>query len=242
MPRLHYISCFRVAVGRCGIGVLADGRAPEAYLVELPAMIENVQKKQGAYLPHWTANGASYFVTFRLAGSLPSSLLKEIQWEQQDIEKTVAYVKRGFAEHEQDRLEDLHFKELDFFLRGGPDHRWLAEERIARLVADALMCFEGKRYTLFAWSIMPNHVHIVFQPRTPQWPLAGILHSWKSFTAHEANALLDRKGSFWQRESFDHLIRDENDLHRCIDYTWMNPEYAGLTNWKWRWKKAAVIA
>ena len=84
---------------------------------------------------------------------------------------------------------------------------------------------------------MPNHVHAVLHPLAG-WTLSKILKGWKGYTAHEANQLLQRTGnSFWQSESYDHLIRDDEDMHRCCHYTTMNPLNAKLCqrpeDWKW---------
>jgi len=59
------------------------------------------------------------------------------------------------------------------------------------------------------------------------------MHSLKSFTAKEANKLLARSGTFWQSETYDHIIRNEDDYFRTVEYVIMNPERAGLTNWQW---------
>ncbi|MEO5958988.1 MAG: transposase [Opitutaceae bacterium] len=100
--------------------------------------------------------------------------------------------------------------------------------------------FSGSRYTLHAWCVMPNHVHAVLRPTAPH-TLDAILRSWKSYTAHEANHLLDRSGPFWQRESYDHWIRDDADLAHCCRYTEENPVKAGLsrTPGEWPWSSAA---
>ncbi len=79
---------------------------------------------------------------------------------------------------------------------------------------------------------MPNHVHVVFQPLAGHG-LADILHSWKSFTAKKANRLLGRLGEFWQREYYDHLIRDGEEFQRIVRYVGENPRRAGLRNWPW---------
>ena len=82
---------------------------------------------------------------------------------------------------------------------------------------------------------MPNHVHILMEPITHS--LVDILDSWKKFTARKANKILGREGQpFWQREYFDHLIRNQEHLERTSNYIWTNPEAAGLVNWKWRWR------
>ena len=117
------------------------------------------------------------------------------------------------------------------------------DDRVAALVANALLHFDGLRYSLAAWCVMPNHVHVVVQPfastthtggtHVPRSELPDILHSWKSFTSKEANRLLQRSGDFWQPEYFDHLIRDESDFRHAVRYVLDNPIKAGLGNWKW---------
>src|SRR5216683_7037015 len=97
--------------------------------------------------------------------------------------------------------------------------------------------FEGTRYELQAWVVMPNHVHAVLRP-LPGWTLSRILKSWKGYTAREANKLLQRTGEqFWQTESFDHLVRNDEDMYRCCNYTTTNPLNARLSarpeEWKW---------
>jgi REP element-mobilizing transposase RayT len=108
----------------------------------------------------------------------------------------------------------------------------MKDNRIAKLVADAVTHFESQRYDLAAWCVMPNHVHAVLNPRTGH-KLSEILHSWKSFTAKEANKLLNHQGSFWQTEPYDHLIRDRADFHHAVRYVLANPRKANLSNWPW---------
>jgi len=86
----------------------------------------------------------------------------------------------------------------------------LAQPEIAELVADALQHFDGERYLLGSFVIMPNHVHALVRPVMGH-ELSKILHSWKSFTATQANRRLQRTGTFWQEESFDHIVRDEQE-------------------------------
>lgn len=199
----------------------------------------DIQKRHGAYLPHWTINGGRYFVTFRIAGSLPTSLKKEIESLRADILDTANQRGRQLTDSESEALEELHFRKLDILERD-KGNRLLENEKVAAIVANALKYFDGERYRLFSWVIMPNHIHVVFTSMG-KWQLHQILHSWKSFTANAANKVLNRTGSFWQPESFDHLIRDQDALLRCIEYTWLNPEKAGLTHWKWRWKAPSDI-
>jgi REP element-mobilizing transposase RayT len=118
---------------------------------------------------------------------------------------------------------------------------WLRDRRVAELVERAIRFFQGDRYALHAWCVMPNHVHVVVQP-LESYALDSILHSWKSFTAHAANKLLARPGrAFWQQESYDHWIRDGRDLTHCCHYTENNPVKAGLCDRAedWPWSSAA---
>jgi len=112
----------------------------------------------------------------------------------------------------------------------GPKH--LARPEIAGMIASSLRAFDGTRYKLFAWCVMPNHVHVVFRPFA-DLSLAGILHSWKSFTARTAQRKFGLCGSFWQREYYDHLIRDEEQFLRAVRYVAENPAKSGLVDWRW---------
>jgi REP element-mobilizing transposase RayT len=197
----------------------------------------SVEKRFGAYLPHWSSVNGMYFLTFRLAGSLPIAIQKEVEWQTSDILRTAARTERSLTVDELEQLEELHFRKLDI-LHHVQGTCFLGEDAIARIVKDALMAFDGSRYRLFAWAIMPNHVHVVLQPFS-EWNLQTILHSWKSFSAHKANVALQRKGTFWQPEYYDHLIRNRDDLQRCIDYTWFNSEKADLREWPWRWRRSS---
>ena len=193
-----------------------------------------IKKFQGSYLPHWRKKDGIYFVTFRLAGSVPSHLKKNREDLRKEIFDNAARTGREFSKQELDMLEEIHFEEI----RLAPkdlNHRFLKDERIAKMLADAFVHFDSKRYQLLAWCIMPNHVHIVFRPLADE-EVPKILQSWKGFSAREANKILGRTGKFWHEEYYDHLVRNEKQLFRCIEYTWMNPDKAGLKNWKWRWK------
>lgn len=103
----------------------------------------------------------------------------------------------------------------------------LRNPSIAALVQDSLLYFERSRYYLSAWCIMPNHVHVVFTP-TGDFKLNNVLHSWKSFTAHQINKATRHSGEVWERESFDHMIRSCDHWSNLVEYTCQNPVQAGL--------------
>ncbi len=116
----------------------------------------------------------------------------------------------------------------------------LARPEIAMLVQQALRHFDADRYLLAAWCVMPNHTHAVFTPLPGHLP-DDILHSWKSYTAHKANKLLGRKGTFWERESFDHLIRSIEEFEHFIRYVEDNPVAAGLCQLPSQWPYSSAF-
>ena len=185
-------------------------------------------------LPHWEVEGAVYFVTFRLADSLPRQALQKLDWERKDIQATASKMGRGLTASERRRMEQLQSHCVERTLDTGAGKCFLKDTGIARVVVNAIKEFDGSRYRLFAWSVMPNHVHVLFQTIGTR-PLAGILHSWKSFSAKAANQILGRSGEFWQREYYDHLIRDVAEFDRAMQYVIENPSKAGLKNWPWVW-------
>jgi REP element-mobilizing transposase RayT len=184
------------------------------------------------YLPHWTAEPGCYFVTFRLADSLPRKVLDAYLMEREEIIREAASMNRDLTAEEIARLDHLYGERVERFLDSGAGSCRLSDPRIAELVKGALQFFDGQRYMLVAWCIMPNHVHVVFTV-APNHGLSDILHSWKSFTAHRATRLLGLTGEFWQREYYDRLIRDEEEYAAIVNYVLENPVRAGLTDWPW---------
>ncbi len=169
------------------------------------------------YLPHFDSAETVQFVTFRLADSLPKAIAEELSHLTENLAET------------DDRLDD------------GWGACWLKQPAIAQLVEDAIMHFDARRYCLLAWCIMPNHVHVIVEP-TDGNRIGAIVHSWKSFSAKQANHILDRSGSFWHRDYFDRFIRDEGHLLRTIDYVENNPVKAGLaaTAAAWPWSSGRL--
>jgi REP element-mobilizing transposase RayT len=191
-------------------------------------------------LPHLKREGGTYFVTFRQAGSLPRDVLLEFKQEREAILNQALVANRPLTWYQQEELFRWYSDRVDRYLDVGRGECHLRESTFAGVVAAALRFFDGKRYEIHAWVVMLNHVHAVVWPKGPH-TLSEILHSWKSFTAHELNKLLPAKViPFWQNESYDHLIRDDEDLHRCSNYTAMNPVNAGLCaeTRLWPWSSA----
>lgn len=207
-------------------------------------------------LPHWTQPGCTYFITWRMADSLPHSLLKE--WK---AERTtwLALHPQPWDEETQKEYEIRFLRRIERWSDEGYGSCALARPEVREIVAAALHHFNGVRYDLDSFVIMPNHVHVLARPKAmseseadiPVCPsesdtdilvcekedgrqeclphsLAGILKNWKGFTAREINKLLGRGGTFWMDESFDHAVRSEAQLERFQTYIRLNPAKAGL--------------
>ena len=193
-----------------------------------------VQIRTRGRLPHWEKDSATYFITFRLADSLPKSVLDRITSEREAILKTANQLHRGLSPDERRKIQRLSPPIVEKFLDSGAGGCHLRNPAIAEEIANTLRHFDDERYRLFAWCVMPNHVHVVAR-LFPGQALATVVHSWKSFTAKRANAILGRQGTFWQREYYDHLIRNENEFERAMNYVADNPAKASLREWKWVW-------
>jgi REP element-mobilizing transposase RayT len=178
-------------------------------------------------LPHLKKEGSVYFVTFRLHDSLPAHEVARLKHERQAIMEKARAAKSPLTWHEETQLLAWYCDKVETLLDAGHGSCWLSRTEVADLMADALKFFDRQRYELHAWVIMPNHVHAVVWPM-PGYTLSDVLHSWKSFTAKKANKLLHREGEFWQKELFDHCIRDDAEHARLAAYVQNNPVKAGL--------------
>ncbi len=175
-------------------------------------------------LPHWQQTGCTYFVTFRLADSLPQSQLKAWQ-EERGI--WLKFHPQPWTEATEDEYEERFLDRIQGWLDAGYGSCALSQKRIQDLVARAMQFFDGQRYRLGDFVLMPNHAHILVEP-VVGFSLASILHSWKSFTANEANELLDPTGTFWMDENFDHIVRSVEQLRHFQNYIAQNPVKAAL--------------
>lgn len=155
------------------------------------------------YLPHIVRSGASYFVTFRLADSLPLAVLAEFEAQARRLGSTQNSVVT-------DSQRELR-KRIEAYLDSGTGKCELGDPTIAEMMCVALTLGHNIRYELDTWVIMPNHVHVIVRP-FPGMSLTRILQRWKGRVARGANLHLGRTGeSFWQPESYDRVIRDEDE-------------------------------
>ena len=165
------------------------------------------------YLPHFDGLEIPQFITFHLADSIPHKVIQRWQEELKSV--------KG----EQQR--SLLRRRVEKYLDQGYGETFLKDTRVAGMVQNSMLKFEGLRYRLFAWVVMPNHVHSLMT-RFEEYELKDLVQSLKSYTAHEANKLLRREGKFWIDDYFDRYIRNEKHFYKTIEYIENNPVKAGL--------------
>jgi REP element-mobilizing transposase RayT len=168
------------------------------------------------YLPHCDDQGLIQLLTFRLADSMPQAKLIELQGPKLRL------------------TEAQRRNRLDAYLDAGFGQCLLRDARIGKVAQNTLLHFDRERYNLLAWVIMPNHVHALAE-FTRGHTVAKVMHSWKSFIAHETNRLLHRQGPVFQREYHDRFVRSEDHLHRAVEYIHFNPVKAGLVDAPSKW-------
>jgi REP element-mobilizing transposase RayT len=170
-------------------------------------------------LTHWLVDDAFYFITFGLRDAIPAHALEELFRERDQLIRGA----RDVAERARlDRVFQIRVdRQLDD-IRGA----CLLREH-GEVVATALKHFDRQRYELHAWCVMPNHVHVLLHIGRGA-DLPKIVHSWKSYTAHEIG-----RGVIWQREYFDRVIRSPEELSDTRAYIRNNPWRAGLRDWPW---------
>ena len=197
-------------------------------------------------LPHIQPKGGLFFVTYSLYGSIPSNRLVSIKEEYEMLKN-----KKGKNDEERKKMKMLarktYIKNIDDLLSGnsaGPHD--MKDERIAKIVSDSLHFWDNNSIELYCYCIMSNHVHVVLRlldetEADNEKRLNEVMHSIKRFSAREANKILGRQGEFWMSESYDYLIRSDDELGRIMEYVLDNPVKAGLCierkDWKWSYVK-----
>ena len=179
-------------------------------------------------LPHWRQPGVTYFTTWRLADSLPQMKLRQLEelrtnWLRSHKVANIELAPEGIrnAYHRQFTAK------MHQWLDAGYGSCELKKPDCAEIVSNALRFFDGTRYALDEFVVMPNHVHALFAP-SPDYTLAEILHSWKSFTSHAINKQLNCAGVFWLNETWDHIVRSRAHLEHFRNYIRENPSKARL--------------
>ena len=199
-------------------------------------------------LPHIHSPGSTLFTTFRLADSIPASVVSKYRNER-ILREREAKADRELAEFYREWF--LKFDAILDKAAAGPI--WLARPEVRSVVYEKLLKDDVSKYRLDAFSIMSNHVHVVFRPnldersltetriagrvgfKSDQDTLAEIMQSIKGVTARDCNRLLNRRGQFWEHESFDREVRNEEGFIRAVRYTLRNPVKAGLVKRPMDW-------
>lgn len=253
-------------------------------------------------LPHYQPPGYTFFVTYRLDGSLPVEVIKRLKEEKEKALKVIAgYDDIKVRKEKYKTYQSQYFGKFDRLLdSSGFGPVWLKEDKVAQIVKEAIHFYDKKTYDLICYTIMPNHVHQIFTPivgrisdsttnkleenntyshnqnnsiikdttsksddnyfrngvsdyhlyntvtkgdveyfrnGVSNYIVTKILQDLKKFTAGKCNKILNRSGVFWQHESYDHVVRDEKELRRIVEYVLNNPVKAGLCekweDWKW---------
>lgn len=176
-------------------------------------------------LPHFYHHDGIYFITYRLADSLPSKLVAEIK----------SSTKNNMG------LDTIRFKRLlkkydDILGKGNFGAKHLSIPDVADICRSTLHYPDGKDYELICYCIMPNHIHLIFELLESNKGISKIMQSIKKISARKSNLLLNKSGTFWQDESYDRLVRDDKELYFIVRYVLLNPVTAGfVNNWK-EWK------
>ena len=192
---------------------------------------ESLEKKRGS-LPHWTQDGRIYFVTFRLADSIPDQAMKEWSDDRADWIRCHGMEPDDFnsehlSEEEQRDYARRFGRRFHELLDSGFGLCVLRKELNWPVVAETLEHFEGVRYELGGFVVMPNHVHLLIRPKEG-FELSKIMQSIKSYSAKSINLNEARTGRLWQVESFDRIVRNDRELDRYERYVAENPVKANL--------------
>jgi len=165
------------------------------------------------YLPHFDGLAIPQTITLHLGDAVPVKVIK--RWERLLKDLT-----------DQHKLVVMQ-QRIEKYLDQGYGKCFLKDPMIAKLVQDSLLKFDGDRYNLFAWCVMPNHEHAMMT-RSESLELETIMQAHKSYTAHEANKLLRRKGRFWMDEYYDRYVRNQDHFYNALRYIENNPVKAKL--------------
>jgi type I restriction enzyme R subunit len=178
-------------------------------------------------LPHWQQERVFYFCTWRLGDALPFSKLAE--W-QEDKAAWIAAHPEPWDDATLGEFHERFSRRLDDWLDAGHGSCLLKDPSLAAIVADAMHFLDGSRYDLDGFVVMPNHVHGLFR-LLPGVGLPEVIHSLKGFTAKKINKRIGRRGSFWQEDYWDRIIRNEKHLLATRRYIVANAESARGLLW-----------
>lgn len=184
------------------------------------------------YLPHFDGGEIAQFITCRLHDSLPQNVLAAARAELLSDQQRVV---------EPAKLNALERKALEHVLDRGIGCCALRDPLVAEAVHQNLLHWDGQRYRLHGWCVMPNHVHLLLTPLEGV-SLSVVVQGFKSYTSHMANKILSRSGRFWMPDYFDRYIRNLAHYDNAMRYIEDNPVKAKLCARAedWKWSSAAL--
>lgn len=192
-------------------------------------------------LPHMYHHEKPIFITYRLKFTLPDKVMAGYQQRIQDWHAELEDLPQ---DERADRLKDKDkrfFDWIDNLIGLSPDvPQILHQDGIREIIQESFHKFDGVRYTLLSYCIMPNHVHVLINPLVQEdgniFSISHIVYTWKRYTATAINRVLGRRGNLWEKENYDSLVKDKEGLGRVIGYIVNNPVNANLVE-DWRdWK------
>lgn len=184
-------------------------------------------------LPHWRQWGTTYFVTARLADSIPAIAAENWRMKRDAWLRSHHLSSPGQLESLPDAVRQEYHREFTGrfheLLDAGHGACYFSDPSSAFLLVERFIERAGADYHLDGWVIMPNHIHALVEP-IGDAQLGDILQKWKGGSARTINQRLQRTGALWQREFFDHIVRSEAQRDHFRRYIGTNPEKAGLSN------------
>lgn len=189
-----------------------------------PARSPSAFRQTRRNLPHWHQDTRIYFVTFRLGDSLPQEQF--LDWRQRRDEWSATHP-QPWTDETWNEYHRLFSEKMEQWLDSGTGSCALADPAVRHEVEECIRHFDGDRYLVHAFVIMPNHVHLLLEPLADN-TLESILHGMKGVSARRCNEKLGRTGVFWMEESYDHIVRSQAQLEIYLDYIRDNPAKAGL--------------
>ncbi len=187
-------------------------------------------------LPHLERRGASYFITWRLAGTIPTELLDKLRFQTRALAGRAEDSRNDSKKREQAAAEHKRlFAQFDRFLdAGNTGPKFLADPRMAEIVLNVVKD-QTSIASIDCFTVMPNHAHILFTPIAPH-TARDVMKRIKQISAYRC-LKIDRSASpFWEEENYDHIVR-EGEWARILIYILQNPVVAGLCkHWRdWPW-------
>jgi putative transposase len=196
-------------------------------------------------LPHIFAEDKPIFITYRLSFTLPQKVKDQYKQQIDDWNKELASVSKEERALRLVEKDKRFFDWFDKLIAISPDvPSLLHKDGIREIIEASFQHFDGLRYTLLSYCIMPNHVHVLIFPLIQEdgkiYPISHIVYTWKKYTAAAINKTIGKKGSLWQKESYDSLVKDEVGLGNVLEYIVNNPVKAKLVDDWQQWKGTFV--